>query len=52
MSKKASVIGATGEVGHHLVSQLVNSGEYSQVVVFSRRKIDIETTNPEVLVKT
>lgn len=50
MSKKAGVIGATGEVGHHLVSQLIKSGEYSQVTVFSRRKIDIETTNPDILV--
>lgn len=50
MSKKAGVIGATGEVGHHLVSQLIKSGEYSQVTIFSRRKIDIETTNPDVLV--
>ncbi len=36
----AIIIGATGAVGRELITQLLNSNEYSKITIFVRRTID------------
>jgi len=42
MSKKAIVLGGTGAVGCHVVTELLNSKEYAQVTLLGRRKFEPE----------
>jgi uncharacterized protein YbjT (DUF2867 family) len=39
-NKKVLIIGATGLVGGHIIQQLLQSDEYSEVIILARKKID------------
>ncbi|MBC7914713.1 MAG: nucleoside-diphosphate sugar epimerase [Pyrinomonadaceae bacterium] len=41
MSRKAVLIGASGLIGSHLLQLLLNSDEYSEVLIFSRSSLSI-----------
>lgn len=45
--KTALVIGATGLTGKHLVKLLLESDDYQSVVIFTRRKLDLD--HPKLL---
>ena len=47
MDRKAVVIGATGVVGREVVKELTQRSEISEVVTFTRRKVDFES--PKVI---
>lgn len=41
MKKSAIILGATGLTGSYVLEQLLNNPEYSKIIVFSRRKLEI-----------
>ena len=50
MSKKAIVIGATGLIGHNLLTKLLANENYSEVLVISRKALHINHPKLKVLV--
>ncbi len=48
--KTAILFGATGLVGSHLLSLLVNSNEYDKIKIFSRREIQISNSKIETFI--
>lgn len=48
--KKAMVAGATGLIGKNLLVELIQSGEYNEVLVITRRELDFEETVVKQLV--
>lgn len=47
---QAFLVGATGEVGKHVLAQLLASPQFSRVVVLSRRPIDYDGPKKDALV--
>lgn len=46
-NKKALIAGATGLVGHHLLSLLLSSSEYEKVYVLTRRSLSLDSPKAE-----
>jgi aspartate-semialdehyde dehydrogenase len=44
----AAVVGGTGQVGQHLVTDLLHSNKFSQIVLFSRRHIVEYDSHPKI----
>lgn len=40
MEKKALILGATGLIGSHLVNELIENGQYKEIILLARRKTD------------
>lgn len=50
MHKKAIVSGATGLIGHELLQLLITSDHYDQVVVLSRRQLNVESPKIKLII--
>jgi thioester reductase-like protein len=48
---KAFLVGATGEVGKCVFSELMSSPRYDKVVILVRRSIDYDGPRKEILVR-
>jgi uncharacterized protein YbjT (DUF2867 family) len=50
MQKKAIISGATGLIGHELLHLLIETDYYDQVVVLSRRKLDVKDPKIKLII--
>lgn len=50
MANTALVAGATGLIGQHLVTRLLNSGVYGRIKVLARRPLSLEDSRIETLI--
>ena len=48
MTKSAIILGATGLTGSYVLDELLNNPEYTKVIVFSRRPLEIENEKLQV----
>ena len=48
--KSAIILGATGLTGNYVLNKLLKKEDYSKVIVFSRRELDIKHEKLEVIV--
>jgi uncharacterized protein YbjT (DUF2867 family) len=50
MQKKAVISGATGLIGHELLKLLISTDHYDQIIVLSRRKLDLESPKIKLII--
>ncbi|MAW66250.1 MAG: nucleoside-diphosphate sugar epimerase [Flavobacteriales bacterium] len=49
MKKSAIILGATGLTGSYVLKKLLNNSNYTEIIVFSRRPLDIEDQKLKVI---